>query len=308
MCISPNWLVPFFDHSQSKISYSFMQGGRGSDYSDRFMIDPDSGEVFEAFQIGCGRCLDCLQLHKIEWVHRIQDEASLYDDNAFITLTYAKGSNAETEVSKNHVQIFLRELRRALYPRKIRYYFCGEYGSKGKRAHYHAVIFNFSFPDRKYFKRDKKGFFVYRSQFLESIWNERFIPGAGFSAVSNVCDKTLEYVTKDMQKMQKLPVNPLTGDPRPSPFVLMSLKPGIGAAAAPSDVPSDGRIWHDGKSVLLPRYYKKLLKRSGKEKEVAYFNKKLVDVANNRKLYEDPDTEIQKYQKKMKILLDKKRF
>lgn len=308
MCIAPNWLVPFFDQEKCKISYRFVGGARGDGFDPQPLVDFESGEVFEPFQVGCGKCLDCLQLHKIEWVHRIQDEASLYDDNAFITLTYAKGSNFETEVSKKDAQIFIRELRRALAPLRIRYYICGEYGSKGKRAHMHVVIFNYSFPDRKFFKRDKKGFNVYRSVFLESIWNERFIPGAGFSAVSNVCDKTLEYVTKDMQKMQKLPLNPETGETRAPPFVLMSLKPGIGASACPDQIPADGRIWHDGKSVLLPRYYKKLLKRAGNESDVAWLNKKLVDISNERKAHQDPDLELKKYQQKMKILLDKKRF
>lgn len=308
MCVAPNWLLPIFDVDKDRISYIFAGSGFSSDFDPQPLVDSRTGEVFEPFQVGCGKCLDCLQLHKIEWVHRIQDEASLYEDNAFITLTYAKGTNSETEVSKKHAQIFIRELRRALAPRKIRYYICGEYGSKGKRAHMHAVIFNYSFPDRKFFKFDKKGFPIYRSAFLESIWNERFVPGAGFSSVSNVCDKTLEYVTKDMQKMQRLPFNPDTGENRSPPFVLMSLKPGIGASAAPDSIPIDGRIWHDGKSVLLPRYYKKLLKRAGKESDVSWLNKKLVDLANERKVHQDPLLEKQKYEKKMKILLDKKRF
>ena len=305
MCVAPNWLLPFFDGE--KITYRFV-GSLKEGFEPQPLFDYSTGEVFEPFQVGCGKCLDCIQLHKIEWIHRIQDEASLYKDNAFITLTYHNSlKNSETVVSKETARIFIRELRRAIYPRKIRYYLCGEYGSKRGRAHYHAVIFNYSFPDKRFFKFDKKGFPIYRSDFLESIWNPRFIPYAGFSGISNVCEKTLEYVTKDMQKMQYTYTD-CEDVQRPDPFVLMSLKPGIGARAAPVDVPADGRIWHEGKSVLLPRYYKKLLVRQGKEKEVALFNKKLAAISDLRQIYSDPDLDLQKYEKKSRDLLDKKKI
>lgn len=60
----------------------------------------------------------------------------------FVTLTYSdeflpeNGSLVKKEPSK-----FMKDLRNDLPGRKLKYFACGEYGTKTDRAHYHAIIF-----------------------------------------------------------------------------------------------------------------------------------------------------------------------
>lgn len=65
---------------------------------------------------------------------------------AFLTLTYEVEPltpNGHGTLKKSDVQKFLKRLRkRNNSSRTIRYYCCGEYGSRFKRPHYHLIIFN----------------------------------------------------------------------------------------------------------------------------------------------------------------------
>lgn len=93
-------------------------------------------------------------------MHRIILEEAQYKETAFITLTYddkylprtAVGYGEEiTEdtptplatLSIRDYQLFLKRLRKALSPVKIRYFAAGEYGDETQRPHYHLVVFGF---------------------------------------------------------------------------------------------------------------------------------------------------------------------
>lgn len=288
ICIAPCWIVPYID-PDNVLSYKYSRFRPDRDG----LVDYETGEFFESFEVGCGKCLECLQVHKLQWVHRLLDEASLHEQSMFLTLTYAEGSSQEISLVKEDLQKFIKRLRKKIYPLRCRYYACGEYGSLGKRPHYHVIIFGYWFPDAIKWKRDKKGFYMYRSQTLEKLWTY------GFSSICPVCDKTLEYVTKDMQKL--LPKN----DDRLKPFTIMSTKPGIGYDAIPDKVPIDGKIWHNGKSVNIPRYYKKVLKDRGLERDVYKLNEKMALYSDNRKKHEDVNARLKNYFEKKKKLLDK---
>lgn len=63
----------------------------------------------------------------------------------FVTLTYAPehlpvGGNLD----KRALQLFLKRLRKAIQPLRIRYYAAGEYGERYSRPHYHLIIFGLS--------------------------------------------------------------------------------------------------------------------------------------------------------------------
>ena len=64
----------------------------------------------------------------------------------------------------------MKRLRKKLHPLKIRFFHCGEYGDKTRRPHYHALIFGYSFPDRKLFKKSKSGdLYTSDLDFLKSL-------------------------------------------------------------------------------------------------------------------------------------------
>lgn len=95
------------------------------------------------FPVPCGHCLSCRLSAVGVWSFRMSMEALGYesDNIAFVTLTYAnEHCPSGYNLAPSHLQGFFKRLRRYL-PYKIRYYACGEYGTKRGRPHYHAIIY-----------------------------------------------------------------------------------------------------------------------------------------------------------------------
>ena len=282
MCVQPRYIVPYRLEDGS-VSYRYgAPVGRTEP-----IIDFESGEVFEAIPIGCGKCLECINLHKLQWTHRLMDELSCHKLAMFLTLTYRPGSTFDGDLHPEHLTLFLKRLRKSIEPQKIRYFLCGEYGSKG-RPHYHVIIFGYLFPDAQPFRRDKKGFMMCRSPTLEKLWPY------GFSSILPANETTFGYVTKDMQKLRPLEKG------RRKPFLRMSTHPGIGAAGWNRSL-SDGLLWHAGKSCPLPRYYKKLAEREGLP-GLLEMQKKTVIFAQQSAELRDPEEKLRRNAKKLKKL------
>ncbi len=201
--------------------------------------------------VSCGHCLDCLQAKSREWQLRIMHEASQYPENCFITLTYDNDHLPDGgTLVKRDLQLFIKRLRYAISPRKIRYFACGEYGSHGHRPHYHVIIFNW-FPDDAYPFEVHGSKVLCRSSFLERLWT------FGFSSVGYVTPESAKYCAKYLQKLQE----PLD-DCIPA-FTVCSTHPGIGFNKISSDVLKSGCYYVDGHPYTVPRYYLKVLERDG---------------------------------------------
>lgn len=220
---------------------------------------------YEPVTVACGKCLECLQQKSNEWAHRIVDECKQHEQNCFITLTY---NNEHLPLNgslvKRDLQLFIKRLRKHLEPVKIRVFYCGEYGKKHLRPHYHIIVFGWYPDDAIFWERDKKGTLLYRSPVVERLWSieekkdgkKVYIP-IGFSSIGNVTIDTAKYCAKYLQKLQKVPkelVQPFTGQ---------SNRPGIGYNAIDCGSLSGDRVYHNGKSVKVPRYYLKVLERNG---------------------------------------------
>lgn len=103
----------------------------------------------EELKIPCGQCIGCRLLKSVIWATRCMHEASEYDDNCFITVTYNdKNLPSDHSLNHDHFQRFMKRLRKQIAPTKIRFFMCGEYGDDTWRPHYHALIFNYNFPDK----------------------------------------------------------------------------------------------------------------------------------------------------------------
>lgn len=90
----------------------------------------------------CGHCLSCRISKAREWSARLLHELSFWPCAVFVTLTYEDSFlPANCSLRKRDLQLFFKRLRKSLGERKIKYYACGEYGSKKNRPHYHAIIF-----------------------------------------------------------------------------------------------------------------------------------------------------------------------
>jgi hypothetical protein len=177
-------------------------------------------------QVPCGQCIGCRLERSRQWAIRCVHEAYGHEDNAFITLTYAP-EHLPHDVSLNisHFQKFMKRLRKAISPKLVRFFHCGEYGELNQRPHYHACLFGYDFPDKVlYTIRDECR--LYRSPMLEKLWP------MGFATVGDVTFESAAYVARYITK--KLPAispkNTITGvspNIQPCPGVRALVKTGI---------------------------------------------------------------------------------
>lgn len=209
------------------------------------------GYEYDLIDLQCGKCVECLQQKSTEWSYRCALEASEYKDNCFITLTYA---NAPENLKKRDFQLFMKRLRKYVWKyenKRIRYFACGEYGSKGSRAHYHCCIFGWKPKDMILFNKKEK---LYGSKILESIWQN------GFISVSEFSIETAKYVTKYLQKLQPLEHKEV------QPFLLMSNRPAIGWNKFFENcgryIPTD-KIYFNGNWIKIPKIYVDKMKKIG---------------------------------------------
>lgn len=96
----------------------------------------------ETLIVPCGRCMPCRINRVRAWTIRILMEFHSFDQKGlFVTLTYDNEHIPEHgTLRKLDLQKFIKRLRKDLYPRKIKYFACGEYGSTTNRPHYHLII------------------------------------------------------------------------------------------------------------------------------------------------------------------------
>lgn len=189
------------------------------------------------YTLPCCKCAECLFNKSLEWSYRIMLESKAYKRSCFITLTYRDNP---VSLNKRDYQLFLKRFRKKYG--SIRYFLCGEYGSKGKRPHYHVILFGY-WPEDAYVI---SGTNYYGSTELEAIW------GKGFITVGELTQYDAKYCAKYMQKLQSMPPEFV------QPFVAMSLKPGLGLnyfkdhenALLKSD-----KIYVDGNYIKLPKYF-----------------------------------------------------
>lgn len=215
--------------------------------------------------VPCGQCIGCRLERSRQWAMRCVHEASLYENNCFITLTYSPEHVPEhNSLVVSHFQKFMKRLRKKYSPQTIRFFQCGEYGEKNERPHYHACLFNFDFTDKLLYRtiRDTK---LYVSSTLDNLWP------FGFSTIGDVTFESAAYVARYVTKK-------ITGKyalhhyntinsggeilaERHPEYTTMSRRPGIGRdwyEKFTSDVfPSDYLIVNE-KKVRPPKYYDRL--------------------------------------------------
>lgn len=187
--------------------------------------------------VPCGKCRACRIAKAREWATRIVHELQYHDSAVFVTLTFADEKlPPDLSVNKRVVQCWIKRLRKAVEPRRIRYYVCGEYGERSGRCHYHAILFGVSRDERKT---------------LERTWPH------GFVYLGTVTYESARYVADYMQKGQ-LVKDEYNG--RKAPFILMSK--GLGKEFAlenASRLKRDLGCTIQGVQCGLPRYYVKKL-------------------------------------------------
>lgn len=72
----------------------------------------------------CGQCVGCRLEHSRQWAIRCLDEASLYKQNAFITLTFSPQSVSKfgRSLDVGLFQKFMKRLRKEVEPLRLRFF------------------------------------------------------------------------------------------------------------------------------------------------------------------------------------------
>ncbi len=224
------------------------------------------------FDLPCGGCIGCRIDKSRDWALRCIHEASLHEENSWVTLTYDDDHIPYGgTLYPRHLQTFLKRLRRRIFPIRIRFYACGEYGEKLDRPHYHICIFGYDFPDKYFWRQGDEANNSYRSDLLEGAWklgnseiSELTIKSAGYTArycIKKINGKQAEnhYAKFVEQTGEIIQLHP--------EFARMSNRPGIGAtwhAAYLSDTLKDF-VTHDGKKYPIPAYYDRLFERQNSQ-------------------------------------------
>lgn len=183
---------------------------------------------------GCGQCMPCRINRRRLWTHRMMLEEKLHAHSSFVTLTYTDQNLPLTlqglpSLSVAHLQNWLKRLRLAISPLKIRYFGVGEYGDETERPHYHVILFGMPTCERTRTLRHVSGL-------KRPLW-EKCCPVCqvigktwkfGDIDAGTVNEASLAYctgyVTKKMTHAEDIRLNG-----RYPEFARMSLKPGIGA-------------------------------------------------------------------------------
>lgn len=167
---------------------------RGKSGKQKIVFDKSKSIGIE-ITLPCGRCIGCRLERSRQWAMRMMHEASLHEENCFITLTYDEEKiPVDGSLVKGDFQKFMKRLRRKNENKKIRFFHCGEYGDKLGRPHYHAVLFGFDFEDKTLFKNLPEGGQLFTSSELDDLW------GMGYATVGDVTFESCAYVARYVMK------------------------------------------------------------------------------------------------------------
>lgn len=204
--------------------------------------------------VPCGKCIGCRLDRAKEWSVRCVLESMCHQENSFLTLTY-DDQHLPKRLIKAHLSGFIKRLRSRHPEIEIRFFGCGEHGEESGRAHYHCLVFGYSFPDKVIHSKSELGDNYYVSNELSSLWI------FGHSLIGEVslesCSYVARYTTKKSAPSYK------------DEFILMSRRPGLGFEWFQKNKDriylSDHVYGKFGKShrAKVPTYFDKLAEKDG---------------------------------------------
>lgn len=227
----------------------------------------DHSKQFAKFQIACGKCIACRLESARQTAVRCIHEASLYEKNVFITLTYDDAHLGDGRLRYRDFQLFIKRLRERIRQEhvgdsdsRIKVFVAGEYGDKRKRPHWHALIFNWKPSDGVHKYTNDRGDLVYSSASLTDLW------GQGLAEFGSVTFESAGYVARYASKKLS---HGKDGSHPYTPISRRSSRGGIGSGWIRKywkDVFSHGKLFLRVKGDIvqcgIPRYYEKWLQKN----------------------------------------------
>lgn len=289
---------------------------KGKRYTE-IRFDTKSGyDIIGYLKVPCGVCIGCKLERARQWAIRCMHEASLYDENCFITLTYNEEHLPDrNELKYSDFQLFMKRLRKKFASRKIRFFMCGEYGETFRRPHFHACLFNCRFDDMVLFKRTKAGSDIYTSEILNSLWTDSRGNSIGYATVGELNFNSAGYVARYVMKKgyghddsDYDQIELETGEvfKQEKEFNKMSLKPGIGTGfyhKYKSDMFPHDICVMNGVAMKPPRFYYRKLKEDN-----PMMHEDIASVREQRAVARAADNIRERLETKEKVLKAKLKF
>ena len=176
--------------------------------------------------LACGLCINCRMRRRRDWAVRSMHERQWNTEACFLTLTYDNrslprrffkddGSEAWIDqgwLDKTDFQKFMKRVRHHRGKEKqrrepLKVLWCGEYGEKTKRPHFHALIFGEDFASTMNWRSQANGY--YTSEEVEYLWphGNHYVGGVEFGSASYVAS----YAVKKLSGAARERENPSTG-------------------------------------------------------------------------------------------------
>lgn len=193
----------------------------------------------QLMRLPCGTCVGCQMSRGREWAFRCELEFNEHQETCWTTLTY-NDDHLPPTLRKRHLSGFLKRLRARLHPQRVRFFASGEYGERGGRPHYHAILFGMS-----------------DSPEIQGAWPYGHVKT--FPLSKALIAYTAGYVSKKvgLRELEEERLDPTTGElyQHQPPFILMSRRPGIGHQARDTFANSwRKQTQYNGATIPVPRY------------------------------------------------------
>lgn len=219
-------------------------------------------------KLPCGKCPECCKDYYTSWATRGSRELMQWDISLFLTLTYSdEHLPKNNSLEKKHIQDFIKRVKKRFNSCKenpIRQIYCGEYGGKTHRPHFHCILFNCDFSDKVFWRKSDQGHDVFRSETLDELWgngNAEF----GIATPASIA-YLFKYILKKKSRKEKLQPLYIERDgityEVAHEFIEASRNPGIGAYMRDSDSIKKGYLTVNGVKKKLPKYYKEHLRKT----------------------------------------------
>lgn len=218
--------------------------------------------------VPCGTCLGCRKNKAAAWAFRCHLELTQHRAAAFTTLTYGD-KHVPPTLSREHLSLYLKRLRRSLTDRTVRFFASGEYGEANSRPHYHIIFFGLSDADDREIAR----------HWSHPSTHEPY----GFTQTYKASPATIAYVAGYAAKKLNAPLElRVRNDIRVSPdgelykhqppFLQMSRggRHNLGIGGYAKQWPESWRLYaiKDGHKHAVPRYLHEVWKNQATQQEL----------------------------------------
>lgn len=270
-------------------------------------VNPIVGKNGELY--ACGQCPLCRRRKMLEWTLRGKHELNTQKGEAiFLTLSYKpkylpkKGEkgfkiisrckdDAKGNLNPEDMTLFFKRLRKYVNKKfdgkQIKYIYCGEYGEKRWRPHYHAIIYGLNpwdIPEEK----------------IKQIWGKGIVKLDKGIVTERAIQYTVGYISKKIINRYTKRTEYIEKGRKP-PYLRVSKGIGLDWCMRHIDtICEKGTITTSNGEVGVPRYYLKKIKQS--EARKITFTQEITDeitgeIIEKQKIYKYIENPEKKYTK-----------